>query len=242
MSAGDLFTDGALFPGRLGGGYDTQVLVDSPVGYWPSSEASGTTLFDASGNNRNLSVVGATLGARTAFPFNLPGPDYDGNDYATSSPVNWWSGVSGCAIEVWVRFDAIVAGQPGNINSIFGDLTSGNNGCLLRCDGVSGSTLPLVWYLGSSSGLASTPAYNLTVDTDYHIVGSWNGTTMRLYVNGVEVRSESHSSPATFNMATRIASSEGGRFLDGCVHHAALYNTPLSAARVLAHYDTALAA
>lgn len=42
---------------------DTEVLADSPIGYWPMNETTGSTFADQSGNGRDMTVAGTvTLG------------------------------------------------------------------------------------------------------------------------------------------------------------------------------------
>ena len=47
--------------------YDTEILADSPVGYWKLNETSGTTAYDSSGNGNNGTLHGG-------ITLNQPGP------------------------------------------------------------------------------------------------------------------------------------------------------------------------
>jgi hypothetical protein len=75
-----------------------------------------------------------------------------------------------------------------------------------------------------------------------HVVMTWNGTTMRGYVNGVEIGNIASGSPiagrnaASFNVGGEI----DAKFFQGTIDEVAYYNTAVSAARVLAHFQAGL--
>jgi hypothetical protein len=250
MSDGLLRNRAGLFGGQssllrqwrtFGPDYNDEVLRDSPVGYWPMDETSGSTMADRSGNGRDLTLTNAVAGTRTPAPFDGVSPDFDGNgDFASSSSVTWWSGAAGASLECWFYVDAIVASMPGGINSFMGNLASSSNGALIRADGVSGTSLPLQVYFGSSGGYRTLSAtHTISTQRIVHIVATFDSTTVRLYVDGDQVGTGTGGGTATFNMAMRVASSEDGRWLDGTVHHCALYATTLPASRVRAHHSAA---
>ena len=72
----------------------------------------------------------------------------------------------------------------------------------------------------------------------YHVVGTYDGATQRLYVNGVEVAHRAQTGAAsTSSYNVRIGSWDGsGEFLGGVVDEVAVYRSTLSAERVQAHY------
>ena len=86
---------------------------------------------------------------------------------------------------------------------------------------------------------AQAPVGAIQTGQTYHVAGTYDGTTSRLYINGVEVA----ALPLTGAIGTTsnglyIASWNGSNeFLKGTVDDVAVYQTALSAARVKAHND-----
>ena len=72
-----------------------------------------------------------------------------------------------------------------------------------------------------------------------HVVGTYDGGTQRLYINGVEVANRTQTGAAsTVGNGLNIGSWNGaGEFMGGLVDEVAVYRAPLSAAQVKAHYD-----
>lgn len=77
----------------------------------------------------------------------------------------------------------------------------------------------------------------------YHVVGTADGSTMRIYVNGVEKGSRSQT-VTPYNSAHRLifGGLEGasGNYFNGAVDYVALYNRALSATEVRSIYDSAV--
>jgi hypothetical protein len=80
------------------------------------------------------------------------------------------------------------------------------------------------------------------VGRTYHLVATYDGSAMRLYVDGVLVSSRASTQNLTNNTgAFTIGAYSGGtsNFFDGNIDEAAVYPMELSAAQVAAHYAAA---
>jgi prepilin-type N-terminal cleavage/methylation domain-containing protein len=216
--------------------YASVVRSDSPTAYYKFDEASGTTAADSSGASRNASYVGSpTLGqgslvthdSGTATSFN------SGSQYARSTAVPSVS--SSFSVEGWVR----LAGTPGG-GAMIGAATQGSNvntqqsyGLYISTGSMFPNTNPRCSVGATSVANADSPVA-LTVGVTYHVACTYDGSALRLYINGNQVASTNVSS--TFTQLSPV-SADSGDFLNGRLDEVAFYSTALSAARIQAHYQ-----
>lgn len=226
--------------------YSDLVLSDNPEVYYRCNEPSGANLqaIDASGHNRNAYYGGAGNNERaTSCLVSDPDNAATGTPAATlSGDGHWASGMAAVTAEAWVRPNA-----------------GGHTAGLLTHSyaGTFGTPDAGTWALFLNAGKPFWRVYNasfnplfsleapapLTPSVDSHVVGTWDGTTARLYVNGAEVASVA----AAGTMATTARAIGLGCFavysrlgITGAVviDEVAGYSTALSAAKVLAHWET----
>lgn len=98
----------------------------------------------------------------------------------------------------------------------------------------------------NSGALVLTSATALTMGQTYHVVYSYDATanSMTLYVNGAQVATVGGvtlTSGTTEILRIGSISGTADERWAGTLDEAALYTAPLSAARVLAHYNAAVA-
>ncbi len=89
---------------------------------------------------------------------------------------------------------------------------------------------------------ASPNSQVLVNGSTYHFVVTYDGATLRLYVNGIERGSgtaSTRSIPAHANPLRLCAFSGGGSGSTGTFDEPAIYNAALSASAVQAHFDAA---
>jgi len=77
------------------------------------------------------------------------------------------------------------------------------------------------------------------LNTWYHVAYTYDGATLRLYVNGVEVNSKAASGSLKVNSRPISIGSDGGtqKFFNGTIDQARIYDAALTADQILAHYD-----
>jgi hypothetical protein len=219
-------------------GYLDAVRADRPALLWPLWEGGGTVARDYSGNGRN-----GTYNDTSVLRAGPVGPGTGvllGTSKYVESAASLTLG-SSFALEVWFNKHSHLAGQPGDINSVIGDLFSTSNGVLVRYDGTS--TLRLYYANGSGFQTITAPAAPAH-RTAVHLVASVkSGGRARLILNGtVVVDAATSGTPSGFSGNFRVGRSEDGRYLDGDFAWAAAYNAELTLDSARRHYDAALRA
>jgi len=226
------------------GTYEQTILADGPTAYYRFDESSGTTANDSSGNGYSGTYAGS--GVIYDQPGALIGDAdtavlLDGAAGEMTCPVGVnTAGWSAFAIEVWVKLTTIPSSK-----AVIADNDTGisNKGFALYF-AASAASLNLSIGNGSSHATA-TYTFAFSAGIWYHLLGTWDGTTITLYVNGASVataaKSGSMGTPG-YNLVFGYNIVSGGGYLPATLDEAAIYNAVVSAARVLAHYNKGLAA
>jgi hypothetical protein len=225
--------------------YSSTVLADGPAVYWKVDESAGPTAADSSGNGRDISYVGTgisysqspLIGTGTSVYLNST----FNNSYLTSSGSQ--AGINAnnqVAVECWMKSTATPAsGDAGQL--VCADDTSGARFFQLRVNH-SGT---IDWIIFSSGG--TTYSYTgTTVVNDglpHHIVGLYDGTYSKLYIDGVADGAGRLIPSVTLptnnpgvNIGRRFSSGSGQNFYQGYIDEIAIYTSALSPARISAHY------
>jgi hypothetical protein len=187
------------------------------IGYWSFDEGSGDVAEDSSGNGNDGNLVrdpewvdgkyGKALKFSTAQRHKVEIPHSD--SFATITEA--------VTMEAWVN--------PANFSAWFsfgvkGDITYGmfiNPARYVRIHYSGGSTL-------------DTPANSINANEWTHVVGTYDGTTVRIYLNG-EVKAEMDASAAIAANASSYViggTQESRDWFDGMIDEVKLYNRGLT--------------
>src|SRR2546428_2081928 len=224
--------------GPLDLGVPLRLLADGPVGYWRLGEPAGaTTAADASGNAITGSYEpGVSLGQPGALSGDSAAAFASGAALVlpNAAGLDLRAAVS---VEAWVRPSA--ASQNGGIfEKTVGGAVNSQYMMLLeagvakfRVKTTAGSLIP-----------ADGPVLPLGSWT--HLVGTFDGSTVRLYVNGALFSSAPASGPLSGGAGQSFIGRLGqGVFpFQGTLDEVAVFPSALSAERVRAHYQASSAA
>jgi len=234
--------------------YSDLVLADSPYVYYQFDNDSGTAgslAEDASGNGRDGNYSGDTvLENDTPITFQVPSgpttpvglaPRFDGPPSSTGTFVAGTTfqpaTFNAFTLELWAKSDTAVWNQSGA-------LVSKRNAFIMHPD--EGSTNMRFFVGNSSGGLQPAASFNLSgisgfsIQDWHHYVGTYDGTNIRLYVDGVLRDTESGSGTIAANALNTFIgrdSNSSGRLFDGLIDEVALYDQALSGAQILAHFE-----
>lgn len=229
--------------------YVDEVLADSPWCYWRLGDTSGTNAEDSSPNNRDGTYNGSpTLNETGALNVTQDNGAvlFDAtDDYCRSNAIFNNSTVT---LEVWFDYSGTppAAGDYGFICGCMDAPGSGTTDKDLFIDDAGNPG----WYIFDES--AGTPRFAdsaTPLSTGWnHIVGTDDGSTMRLYLDGVEVAVNAAGGGGFTGYGNNnvfIADSPPNLDTRDVVRLAgkrdefAIYTSALDASRILAHFEAA---
>ncbi len=198
------------------------------IGWWKLDETSGLTAEDSSdfGNDGTLpemtgdewtnGIVGGAL-------------DFDGtNDYVSVPNSSSLQITSALTMAGWIKAEGWGSGTDVDIIARKGE-DNPNNYQLSIADGLA--TL----YLDDGDGSGFRGDTLLNTGQWYHIAATWDGTTVRIYVDGVLDNDPPDSRGGPIDTDTRafyIGGRSGTDLLDGILDDVRLYNRALSEAEI----------
>jgi Concanavalin A-like lectin/glucanases superfamily len=155
-----------------------------PTGTWQLNEGSGTIAHDVSGHGDNGAVSGDAAWTRGRFQGGLA---FDGNDGMVDVPNAPIFDSPAVTVSAWVKAPA----SPGAAKYI---VAKGANSCTAASYGLyTGASGGLEFYVAGNNGTSWT----LSPDAGrgvwngawHNVIGTYDGSTVKLYVDGAEVGS-----------------------------------------------------
>ena len=235
------------------GKYVSAVLADTPVAYWRLDDPDDATkAADTSGNGIGADHIGETT-------LNQPGPLHDPGAAVLLEPGGTHGYIDAgdpddlqiegnITLEAWVKITEF-PGTDEYATIISKGYDGYDTGYWLAIHNDS-DDLKLIAGAGSGSA-PSTVSWDFDESTDWqvgqwvHVVGQFDGTDWRLFVNGVERGTPAVGDPPCDTSPRKLyigAFDNNGatveHFLDGAVAEVAVYNQALPPERILAHYET----
>jgi N,N-dimethylformamidase beta subunit-like protein/concanavalin A-like lectin/glucanase superfamily protein len=215
-----------------GSAYRGTVMADAPLAYWRLGETSGTVAADQltirNGTYANAPALGQP-GALFSDPATSVG--FDGTTQYVQAPSDAALNPARFSVEVWAR----PTGGAGTYHGVMASRLYPQGWAIyLAADG------SWEFWINSGTGMISVFGGTATLNTWQHLVGTFDGTTATLYVNGVAGGSGAVTAyQAQSGNPLEIAQSEPGDnfYFPGQLEEAAVYGTALSATQVQHHYS-----
>jgi hypothetical protein len=203
------------------------------VAAYAFEEASGTTTADASGNGHTGTLANATRTASgrfgSALSFNGTNATVNVNDSALldlSNAMTFSAWVNPSALGTGVWRTVLMKERPGGL--AYGLYANDS------------ATRPSAYVqIGSTEAGRNGPA-SLPLNTWTHLAVTYNGSTLRLYVNGTQVatRNITGSVSATTGMLRIGGNSIWGEYFAGLIDEVRIYSRVLSAAEITTIMNT----
>ena len=199
------------------------------------SRAQNSTVYDLAGNNNHGALINGSSYTANAYGTIL----FDGIDDYVNVPSFTNQPSTGITCEAWIN-----PTEPVSTGTVRGGVISANNtmylGLFNSADG--GATHSLHWANVTNSSRPASANGNIPNNVWTHIVGTWDGTTSRAYINGTEVWSSAQS--GTIPSATYVVGTYGSGLTDGThnfkgeIALARVYNRALTVAEIMQNWST----
>src|SRR6516164_3405370 len=194
------------------------------VAAYSFDEGSGTTVTDASGNGNNGTITGATWSTAGKYGKAL---SFNGSNAVVTIPDAASLHLStGMTLEAWVN--------PSTVNANYRDVIyKGNDNFYLEATS-SHSSRPDAGMIAGGTYADAFGTAALAANTWSFLTETYDGSTLRLYVNGTQVASTAHTGTiATSTNPLQIGGdSIYGQYFAGLIDEVRVYNVALTAAQI----------
>ncbi len=197
--------------------------------YTPSARSNTQAIVDLTGNSV-ITANSLTYTSDNTFRF-------DGSQHLSVPNSSYFNMTTALSIEAWVKFDSNSDDfifEKGDVNTQYSLFSHGDD-------------IVFRTYHSGDGGYHTQNPSKATVGVVNgqwtHIVGSWDGTTKRIYINGVlrDAVSKSGSLVTTSKGASvgRFGGDTTGYYFNGLIGSVKVYNTGLSASEVKQNFSAA---
>jgi autotransporter-associated beta strand protein len=223
-------------PVAAGLGYSALVLAAGPVAFWPLGEFTGTTAADITGHGHDATYDGSvTLGVAGLVPrSSSAAAGFRGGTatapYSASLNPNQWT------VECWVKpidstVQYLVSLQDRTTGSRWGYAIWKNNG---------GTGFGMQWGTGATTTDSMNSPNAAVSGNAYHVVGTYDGSTFSLYVNGnldISKPGPAYQPASPTQPGFTIGSRNGITAAPSDIQCVAVYNRALTPAEIQTHYQ-----
>jgi hypothetical protein len=208
--------------------YDGSITSYSPVAWWKL----GTSALDYSGNGHTLTTTALTQSQTNSSVVGNDSTSFNGSSSKAVAPFQL-SGLQRMTVSGWVN---LVGGGQASTIIANSNTVSDNQGFTLNISGTAPFTASASVGNGSShataTGASAVPSNGWT-----HLGFTWDGTTVRLYVNGSQAGTAALAGALGLGTANEIGigfnPQTASGFFAGLVQEVAILPTVLSAAQML---------
>lgn len=227
------------YAGQLDQSIQLNLLPTGVNAYYPLNTNTGTRAYDDTANLNDGQVTGATwTTGKIGSGLNFVAANTQRVDVPNSATLNPTSGIT---VEAWVK-PASVPGASTNYNVVSKELYASFLGYRMYLGGY-GNAGSLAFSVSNGTSRTVSTSGAVKVDNPanwYHVVGTYNGTQVKTYVNGVltsttatTITSISHTTDI-MSIGRQAASTE---YFDGAIDEVKIYNRALSDTEVGDNYS-----
>ena len=204
------------------------------LGYWNLDEGSGTMVADSSGHGYDGTLHNSPAWSTDtpssmdfADPYALGFNRTGSAEYVTMSGTTEIDQAQELTLSTWVRPDSTTP-----YSTYMRFITLGNEKAVLRVLYEWGGTRQLQFYMNIGGSLRGIHVHHAwAAGTWYHVAGTYDGSIMRLYLDGVEL--------GTYSISDEVAAGNGillshynSEALDGLLDDVRIYSRALSSTEI----------
>jgi type II secretory pathway pseudopilin PulG len=230
----EISVDSPGLPGHMAITMDSSASSGDLVAQWTFDESSGTTATDASGNGHNGTLTNMSGTEWTTGT--LDGAlRFDGsNDLVSCGNFDVTGGDGHLTLCAWMKADDFGTSDARFISKATGTATNDHYWMLST---VNGSKLRFRLKTNGSTTELKSNGGVLSSGTWTHVAATWDGSTMRVFRNAIEVKSTSKSGTLSTSGSVGVAignqpSGAGIKAFDGLIDDVRIYNQALDAAEL----------
>lgn len=209
-----------------------RTVFPSPLASYNFSEGSGTTTADTSGNSHTATLSNISLWSASGHTGNCL--DNTSLSSSASVPSAGWLPTTAITVLAWVfrtnwaqtNKRAVGIWAPNRIDDGF---------ALAAARGSSAGPM-LVLTTTNTNSLVLQPNQTVLSTGWHHLAGTYDGTTMALYVDGVQTGTRSANGILDLDPTDNwlLGGGASGGLLDGRIDDVRMYNTALTSAQIAA--------
>ncbi len=217
------------------------VAQDYPTGlvsYWKLDDGSGIIASDSVGSNDGTLINGPiwTSGIVSGAL------SFDRTDDYVRLPDVFPSGNSPRTIEAWFKLDGLGGAYTMQTIAGWGTLSTGRMSYLDVYENINGVGSHGIFFFGARSDYDLRGTSELSADTWYHAVVTYDGSSLKLYLNG-NLENSKNVNLKTGNDFSSIGKTQQTSVLDGfngTIDEVAIYNRALTTEEIQQHYQNGL--
>jgi hypothetical protein len=201
-----------------------------------SYPGTGNTWYDISGNQKNATLYNSpTYNSNNGGILNFASANYQYASGPQLGSLTTWTA------EAWVKYSSTPSAGTTAIITDQYDLIGNLNFSLGTNEPLS-STVRAGFFNGAWRN--TTPGLTVTTGVWYHIVGTYNGSTVTLYVNKNVTGTLNYvGTPASGGLSYRVArrwdaaDNDSGNFTNGSIPIVRVYNRAISASEISDNFE-----
>jgi prepilin-type N-terminal cleavage/methylation domain-containing protein len=209
-------------PTRIAQGSNISLVSQSEglVGYWPMDEGNGSTTVDQSGNGASGVWTGTATGTK---------------GYYSAGKIGSWAGTfDGTSTNVTI---ANVPGVTLNTVSAWVYLTSAVGASEIINDNITQNHRFIISNGNSIYDSGTTVSVTFPLNTWTLVSATYDGATIKIYMNGALVGSGANSKPISSGVTYIGSAAVNYQVFSGLIDDVRLYNRALSAGEIQAMYN-----
>jgi hypothetical protein len=208
--------------------FSVAAAASGPIAAYSFNEGAGTTLNDRSGRGHTGTISGATwspAGGRFGGALSFDGV----NDWVTVNDTAVLDLTTTMTLEAWVNPSAVT-----NWRTVL--LKERTGGLAYALYGANGASRAAGYVNIGGTDIGVNATANLALNTWTHLAVTYDGTTIRVYVNGTQVATRAQTGAmATSTSVLRIGgNSVWSEFFQGLIDEVRIYSRALTAAEIQA--------